>query len=132
MSATNAPSTPSSASEPAEVATGAGSPLVVRASSFAQFAVTGRGKHTVHRSSALLVGVDAFEVGQEHAAHVHADQEKVWLVLEGRGTVEVGGRAAAIEAGELVVVPAGQPHALRADRGERLVVLVVLAPGPPR
>lgn len=77
-----------------------------------------------------MVGVDAFEPGQSHAAHVHDGQEKVWLVLAGSGSVEIGGDRRPIEEGELVVVPAGVAHGLHADRGSRLVALVVLAPGP--
>jgi quercetin dioxygenase-like cupin family protein len=106
--------------------------LPITAATIAQFHPDHRGKAEAYRSAGMLVGVDAFEPGQSHAAHCHADQEKLWMVLEGRGSVEVSGVRSSIGAGELVVVPAGEPHGLYADAGERMVVLVVLAPGPRR
>lgn len=103
---------------------------VVRPLELARFAAGSRAKATVHQSPGLLVGVDGFEPGQVHAAHVHARQEKVWWILAGRGTVEVAGESKIVAAGELVVIPAGVEHAIAADQGERLAVAVILAPGP--
>jgi oxalate decarboxylase/phosphoglucose isomerase-like protein (cupin superfamily) len=42
-------------------------------------------KATLFESSRLLVGLNAFEPGQEHGLHAHAGQDKVYLVLEGSG-----------------------------------------------
>jgi mannose-6-phosphate isomerase-like protein (cupin superfamily) len=103
---------------------------VARPLELVRFDALARSKSTVYQSPGLLVGVDGFEPGQVHAAHVHAQQEKVWWILAGRGTVEVAGERRVVEAGELVVIPAAVEHAIAADQGERLVVAVILAPGP--
>lgn len=71
------------------------------------------------------------EPGQAQAPHAHADQDKVYLVLEGRGEVTVGEAREALEAGEAVVAPAGVPHGLANPGPARLVAVVVVTPPPP-
>jgi len=44
--------------------------------------------------------------------------EKAYLVSRGEGKITVDGRATSLEKGEMVVVPAGAPHALAADDDE--------------
>lgn len=88
------------------------------------------GKSTVYQSPRLLVGLNAFEPGQEHVLHTHPGMDKVYLVVEGRGTLLLDDRTAPLEPGSLTVVPEGVPHGIRNDGGARLVVLAVLAPAP--
>lgn len=71
------------------------------------------------------------EPGQEQAPHAHADQDKIYYVVEGRATAVVGGQEVALEPGEAVVAPAGIPHGLRNGSDARLVALVVVSPPPP-
>jgi mannose-6-phosphate isomerase-like protein (cupin superfamily) len=60
------------------------------------------------------------EPGQEQKAHVHADQDKIYLVLEGRARVVVDGREAVLEPGEAAVARAGQTHGLANPGPDRL------------
>jgi mannose-6-phosphate isomerase-like protein (cupin superfamily) len=69
--------------------------------------------------------------GQEQKAHTHADQDKIYFVLEGRGRVVVGDREELVEAGEAVVAPAGTAHGLANAGATPLLALVVVTP-PPR
>ncbi len=89
------------------------------------------GKSTIFMSDSMLVGLNAFEAGQEHALHGHADQDKVYHVLEGSGLFLLEGRDIEMDAGAMLVAPAGVPHGVRNTSSERLVVLVFMAP-PPR
>jgi hypothetical protein len=41
------------------------------------------GKSTLFQSDRLLVGLNAFEPGQEHRLHAHAGMDKVYHVLAG-------------------------------------------------
>jgi len=66
------------------------------------------------------------EPGQEHA-----DQDKIYLVLEGRARVVVEGKEEVLEPGEAVVAAAGQEHGLRNAGTGRLLALVVVTPPPP-
>ena len=88
------------------------------------------GKTTIFESPRLLVGLNAFEPGQEHALHAHAGQDKVYLVLDGAGVFLLEGRELPMSAGDLLVAPEGVPHGVRNTGRARLLVLAVLAPAP--
>jgi quercetin dioxygenase-like cupin family protein len=78
----------------------------------------------------MFAGLNCFEPGQEHAAHSHAGQDKLYVVLEGEAEVQVGDDTQLVSAGGGAFAPSGVMHAVR-NRGEkRLVVLAVLAPPP--
>ena len=88
------------------------------------------GKTTLFESPRLLVGLNAFEPGQEHALHAHAGMDKVYQVIEGEGVFLLEGRELPMRAGDLLVAPEGVPHGVRNIGAERLLVLAILAPGP--
>jgi quercetin dioxygenase-like cupin family protein len=68
--------------------------------------------------------------GQTQKPHVHADQDKIYVVLEGRGRFSVGGRDDTLGPGEAIVAPAGQEHGLVNDGSHPMLVLVVVSPPP--
>ena len=88
------------------------------------------GKTTLFRSDRVMVGLNAFEPGQEHKLHSHAGMDKVYHVLEGEGLFLLEGREARMRAGTLLVAPEGAPHGIRNTGTGRLLVLAVLAPAP--
>ena len=88
------------------------------------------GKATVFDGAALMVGLNAFEPGQEHAPHAHAGVDKLYQVVEGAGEFKVGESVQTIGAGGLVFAPAGVSHGVRNRGATRLLVLVVMAPPP--
>ena len=88
------------------------------------------GKTTLFRSDRVLVGLNAFEPGQEHRLHSHAGMDKVYHVLEGEGLFLLDGQEAPMRAGALLVAPEGAPHGIRNTGAKRLLVLAVLAPAP--
>jgi quercetin dioxygenase-like cupin family protein len=55
----------------------------------------------------------AFDAGQELSEHT-APFDAAVLVLEGAVEITISGRPVRAEAGELVIMPAHQPHALKA------------------
>lgn len=69
--------------------------------------------------------------GQAQAAHAHADQDKLYLGVEGVGRIRIGDEEQWLEPGVLVVAPAGVQHGLVNPSDAPLVVLVVVVP-PPR
>jgi mannose-6-phosphate isomerase-like protein (cupin superfamily) len=83
---------------------------------------------TTARVQLDLYCVDA---GQSQKPHTHGDQDKIYVVLEGRGRFSVGTEEERLGAGEAVVAPAGVEHGLVNDGPEPLLVLVVVAPPPP-
>ena len=88
------------------------------------------GKSTLFESPRLLVGLNAFEPGQEHALHAHPGMDKVYQVVDGTGVFLLEGRELPMTAGDLLVAPDGVPHGVRNTGSGRLLVLAILAPAP--
>ena len=105
-------------------------PSIVRPSDHAAYSPAKMGKSTIFESPRLLVGLNAFEAGQEHALHAHAGQDKVYLVIEGEGLFLLDGREVPMKAGDLLVAPDGIAHGVRNSGHRRLLVLAILAPAP--
>jgi quercetin dioxygenase-like cupin family protein len=104
-------------------------PSAIRPAEHAAYRPEKMGKSTLFESERLLVGLNAFEPGQEHALHAHAGMDKVYQVLEGRGEFLLEGRTIPMAAGVMLVAPEGVPHGIRNTGPDRLLVLAILAPG---
>ncbi len=105
-------------------------PTVIRPADHAEWRADKMGKATLFQSPRLLVGLNAFEPGQEHALHAHAGMDKVYQVLEGDGVFLLKDRELPMTAGQLLVAPEGVPHGVRNTGKGRLLVLLILAPAP--
>ncbi len=88
------------------------------------------GKSTLFQSDRLLVGLNAFEPGQEHRLHAHSGMDKVYHVLAGRGVFLLEGREEPMAAGTMLIAPEGVLHGIRNTGTDRLLVLAILAPSP--
>jgi quercetin dioxygenase-like cupin family protein len=107
-------------------------PSVIRPADHAVYAAGKMGKSTIFESARLLVGLNAFEPGQEHALHAHAGQDKVYHVIEGEGVFLLDGRELPMRGGDLLIAPEGIAHGVRNTGARRLLVLAILAPAPHR
>jgi mannose-6-phosphate isomerase-like protein (cupin superfamily) len=107
-------------------------PTVIRPGEHAVYQPAKMGKSTLFESTRLMVGLNAFEPGQEHALHAHAGMDKVYSVVEGEGTFLLADRNLPMRAGDLLVAPEGVPHGVRNTGTTRLLVLAILAPAPTR
>ena len=105
-------------------------PTVIRPADAAVYSPEKMGKSTLFESTRLLVGLNAFEPGQEHALHSHAGQDKVYYVLEGQGLFLLTGRDLPMRAGDFLAAPDGVPHGVRNTGVGRLLVMAILAPAP--
>lgn len=88
------------------------------------------GKSTIAQGAFLFAGLNSFEPGQEHAPHAHEGQDKLYLILEGTGMVQVGDQTQSLSAGAAAFAPSGVVHSIRNPGPERLVVMAVLGPPP--
>lgn len=104
--------------------------LVRNIVSHAAFRPEKMGKAELCRAGLLYAGLNCFLPGQEHQAHAHAGQDKLYYVLEGAGEATVAEESYAVTVGDLVLAPEGVMHSMKNTGMANLVVLVILAPPP--
>ncbi len=105
--------------------------MIIRAAAGrAEFNDARMGKVSLASGSHLFAGLNCFLPGQEHKAHVHAGQDKLYVVLEGSGVATVGDQSASVGEGDVIFAPAGVPHGIANDSAAPLTVLTLLAPPP--
>jgi mannose-6-phosphate isomerase-like protein (cupin superfamily) len=80
------------------------------------------GYEVVHQSEGLEIGVYVLVAPEPDRQQPHDDDE-VYLVLEGRGVLEVEGKPVELREGHAVFVPAGAEHQFTGY--EQLAVLVM-------
>jgi quercetin dioxygenase-like cupin family protein len=68
--------------------------------------------------------------GQDQRVHSHADADKLYFVLQGRGLFHIAGEERELAAGEAVIARPGQEHGVKNDASEDLVLLVFMTPRP--
>lgn len=105
-------------------------PCIIKPTEHAAYSDQKMGKSTIFESPRLLVGLNAFEPGQEHKLHAHAGQDKVYQVIDGEGVFLLEGQELAMTRGDLLVAPEGVAHGVRNTGAGRLLVLAILAPAP--
>ena len=82
------------------------------------------GYEIVHKSPGLELGVYVLVAPEPDRQQPHEDDE-VYVVLEGRGTLEIEGQTVELKEGQAAFVPAGAEH--RFVGYEQLSVLVIFA-----
>lgn len=103
---------------------------VVNLSDVQQFGPDKMKKNNLFQTPRFFCDVYCFEPGQEQKGHVHGEQDKVYLVLEGQGTFQVGQERRVLGPGQGTMAPAGEEHGVVNHTASRLRVLVFVAPNP--
>jgi mannose-6-phosphate isomerase-like protein (cupin superfamily) len=93
----------------------------------ARLAAGNGGYEVVHESAGLELGVYVLVAPEPDEQQPHADDE-VYVVLEGRGTLDVEGEPVELREGHAVFVPAGAEHHFSGY--EQLSVLVIFEKAP--
>src|SRR5213083_1666527 len=68
--------------------------------------------------------------GQDQKPHTHGDQDKFYVVLEGRGRFRLGAAERTVEVGGAPGAAAGGEPGLVSDGAASLLALVVVTPPP--
>lgn len=105
--------------------------MKIRLRDHARFTADRMAKIALGTTTRVQLDLYALEPGQTQKVHTHDDQDKVYVVLEGRGRFTVGGAEEPLEPGEAIIAAAGTPHGVLNDSGARLLLLVLVAPPPP-
>ena len=103
---------------------------VINVSDYQKFSQDKMKKNNIFQTSRFFCDVYCFEPGQEQKGHIHGEQDKVYLVLEGKGTFQVGTERQVLGPGDGTMAPAGEEHGVLNHTKDRLKVLVFVAPNP--
>ena len=87
-------------------------------------------KNAVFDSPHLFYDTYCLLPGQFQKVHAHEDSDKVYYVLRGTGRFAVGDKEQDLGKGDAVIARAGDPHGVRNETQEELVLLVTMAPLP--
>jgi mannose-6-phosphate isomerase-like protein (cupin superfamily) len=87
-------------------------------------------KNALFDSQHLFYDVYCLLSGQAQKVHAHEGSDKVYYVLRGEGRFTVGGEEKDLGEGRAVIARAGDPHGVRNETQEDLVLLVTMAPRP--
>jgi mannose-6-phosphate isomerase-like protein (cupin superfamily) len=66
--------------------------------------------------------------GAEQRAHSHEDAEQVYVIVRGRGQMQVAGDVQEVGEGDLIFIPPGTAHGIRNDGSETLVYVAAASP----
>ena len=103
---------------------------VVNISDYQQFSSEKMKKNNMFETPRFFCDIYCFEPGQEQKGHILGEQDKVYLVLEGQGTFQVGAEKRVLGAGQGTMAPAGEEHGVKNHTDQRLKVLVFVSPNP--
>lgn len=80
----------------------------------------------ITKADAGNVTLFAFDVGQELSEHT-APYDAFAHILEGSAEIRIAGHAHALTAGQAIILPAGEPHAVRATQRFRMLLTMIRA-----
>ncbi len=103
---------------------------IVQLKDYQTFADEKMKKLNVFETPRFFCDVYCFETGQVQKVHAHGDQDKLYFVLEGQGTFQVGSESQILGEGQGTMAPAGEEHGVVNHTDARLRVLVFMAPNP--
>jgi quercetin dioxygenase-like cupin family protein len=103
---------------------------VKQLSAFSAFSSEKLKKHPVFQTSRFWLDVYCLKVGQSQTAHVHAESDKVYVVLEGSCRFTVDGQSAVHGTGAVVLAPAGKSHGVENVGPSDARLLVLMTPPP--
>ncbi len=103
---------------------------VLNITDYQKFSAEKMKKNNMFQTPRFFCDIYCFEPGQEQKGHIHGQQDKVYLVLEGKGTFQVGNEKQVLGPGDGTMAPAGEEHGVLNHTKDRLKVLVFVAPNP--
>ena len=78
----------------------------------------------ITKADAGNVTLFAFDAGQELSEHT-APYDALLHILDGKAEVRISGREYALSSGEAIVMPGGEPHAVRAPQRFKMLLTMI-------
>jgi quercetin dioxygenase-like cupin family protein len=79
---------------------------------------------TIVKKKTGTVTVFAFDAGQDLSEHT-VPHDALLHVIDGRAEVTIGGVSHRVSTGEMIVMPANQPHAVRALERFKMILTMI-------
>jgi quercetin dioxygenase-like cupin family protein len=87
-------------------------------------------KINLHESHRMFADLYCLGPGQKQPVHSHDDEDKLYVVLEGRVHCTIGQEERELAPGGAAVAPAGERHGIRCEGPDPAVVITFMAPHP--
>src|SRR5262245_45629107 len=87
-------------------------------------------KSSVFDSPKYFCDLYCLKPGQDQRIHSHAESDKIYVVMQGKGLFHIAGEERELAVGETVIARPGQDHGVRNTSAEVLVLLVFMTPRP--
>ncbi len=95
-----------------------------------QFSPEKMQKVNLYETPNFFCDVYCLEPGQSQKPHAHEGADKIYYVLEGRGTFLVGETEQELTQHQIVLAPSGAQHGVHNISEARLTILVFMSPNP--
>ena len=79
---------------------------------------------TLIKKDTGTVTLFAFEAGQGLSEHT-APFDALVEILDGEARVTIGGEAKILKTGDMIIMPAGVPHALQAEKAFKMLLVMI-------
>lgn len=94
-----------------------------------EFAPANKVRKRLFITDKLEMELVCYAPGTSTVEHHHVGQDEIFMVVDGGGTITVGGEPVRVGPGSLVYAPADTKHAITPDRDGRMAMVFVKAPG---
>ena len=108
---------------PKRTASGLPSGAVVDLADLVEYAEGSIVSRTLSESRTTTITVFAFDTGQSLSEH-STPYDALVQVLDGEGEFTIDGKANAVRAGQIVIMPANVPHAVKATSRFKMVLTI--------
>ncbi len=95
-----------------------------------RFSIEKMQKVNLFETGNFFCDIYCLEPGQIQKPHTHDGADKIYFVLEGQGTIQIGNEEKAVEKNEICLAEAGLIHGVKNTSDERLTLLVFMTPNP--
>ena len=95
-----------------------------------RFSVEKMQKVNLFETSNCFCDIYCLEPGQIQKPHTHDGADKIYFVLEGLATIQIGDEEKIVEQNEICLAKSGLIHGVKNTSNKRLTLLVFMAPNP--
>lgn len=94
-----------------------------------EFQPGGKVRKRVFITDKIEMELVCYEPGTSTVEHHHVGQDEIFMIVEGTGTITIGGEPVRVGPGSLVYAPADIKHGIQPDPEGKMVMVFVKAPG---